>query len=47
MSATNDGVLASKDVNLAMSANETNGKPEIKSMEYHRQILQSKMEQEQ
>jgi len=46
MSAPN--VLTSKDVNMSLApataANEENGKPDVKSMEYHRQILQSKME---
>lgn len=51
MSAPN--VLAAKDVNASMpSATEpngllgANGKPDVKSMEYHRQVLQSKMEQD-
>lgn len=41
--------LANKDANLAMSAAATgaalnpNAKPDVKSMEYHRQVLQSKM----
>ena len=36
-------VLASKDVNASMAAQEPAEKS-IKSMEYHRQVLQSKME---
>ncbi|KAK0651924.1 hypothetical protein B0T16DRAFT_323158 [Cercophora newfieldiana] len=43
MSASN--VLAAKDVNMSLSsAPESNGKGDVKSMEYHRQVLQSKME---
>jgi hypothetical protein len=39
-------VLAAKDVNTSLSsaAPESNGKADVKSMEYHRQVLQSKME---
>lgn len=43
MSASN--VLTAKDVNMSLtSAPESNGKADVKSMEYHRQVLQSKME---
>lgn len=38
-------VLADKDVNAAMSEQQAPVK-EVKSMEYHRQMLQSKMAQE-
>jgi len=38
-------VLSSKDINAVMTAQEPTRKAEIKSMEYHRQILQSKMEE--
>ncbi|KAM0273240.1 hypothetical protein ACHAQH_008376 [Verticillium albo-atrum] len=38
-------VLAAKDVN-APFADQTATKGDVKSMEYHRQVLQSKMEQE-
>ncbi|KXJ93031.1 hypothetical protein Micbo1qcDRAFT_203174 [Microdochium bolleyi] len=44
MAPTN--VLSDKDVNAAVEVVNTAGKPEVKSMEYHRQVLQSKMEQE-
>ncbi|KAK0626633.1 hypothetical protein B0T14DRAFT_562522 [Immersiella caudata] len=41
-------VLAAKDVNTSLSTSsvtsESNGKPDVKSMEYHRQVLQSRME---
>ncbi|KAK3945817.1 Spo12 family-domain-containing protein [Diplogelasinospora grovesii] len=45
-------VLAAKDVNMSLSNNNTQaqqdatGKPDVKSMEYHRQVLQSKIEQD-
>lgn len=39
--------LAPKDVNMPVVADKAvDGKPEVKSMEYHRQMLQSKMAQE-
>ncbi|OLN85014.1 hypothetical protein CCHL11_03939 [Colletotrichum chlorophyti] len=38
-------VLADKDVNAAVVANDSAGK-DVKSMEYHRQVLQNKMAQE-
>ncbi|KAJ9148357.1 hypothetical protein NKR23_g5072 [Pleurostoma richardsiae] len=38
-------VLSSKDINAVMTAQEPTRKAEIKSMEYHRQVLQSKMEE--
>lgn len=42
-------VLAAKDVNTSMSsqpgAPETDTKPDVMSMEYHRQVFQSKMDQ--
>jgi len=48
MSGSN--VLAAKDVNTSMpsaqDALESNGKTDVRSMEYHRQVLQSKMEHE-
>ncbi|KAH7033182.1 uncharacterized protein B0I36DRAFT_383096 [Microdochium trichocladiopsis] len=40
MAPTN--VLSDKDVNAAVEVS----KPDVKSMEYHRQVLKSKMEQE-
>lgn len=43
-------VLAAKDVNTTMAttaAQDQSGKPDIKSMEYHRQVLQNKMDQAQ
>ncbi len=42
-------VLSVKDVNAAMSAGATQdgtAKSNVKSMEYHRQVLQSKMAEE-
>lgn len=42
------GVLAAKDVNASMASVPADAgavKPDVKSMEYHRQVLQSKMEQ--
>lgn len=40
-------VLGSKDVNVAMADGSTPSTiKDIKSMEYHRQVLQSKMEAE-
>lgn len=41
-------VLGDKDVNAAIAADAGNkdGGKDIKSMEYHRQVLQSKMEAE-
>ncbi|KAH8663986.1 hypothetical protein BX600DRAFT_463391 [Xylariales sp. PMI_506] len=45
MSSTH--ILADKDVNAhTQGAANANGKSDIKSMEYHRQVLQSKMEEE-
>ncbi|KAJ1329378.1 Spo12 family [Microdochium nivale] len=44
MAATN--VLSDKDVNAVVEVVSTSGKSEVKSMEYHRQVLQSKMEQD-
>ncbi|KAF4976055.1 hypothetical protein FZEAL_7233 [Fusarium zealandicum] len=38
-------VLASKDVNAPMSDQQMNAK-DVKSMEYHRQVLQSKIAEE-
>lgn len=42
-------VLAAKDVNTSMASQQQSGlessKADVKSMEYHRQVLQSKMEQ--
>lgn len=41
------GVLSNKDINVPMlAAEQPTGKP-IQSMEYHRQVLQSKMDAEQ
>ncbi|KAJ3516680.1 hypothetical protein NM208_g14813 [Fusarium decemcellulare] len=39
-------VLADKDVNAPMAAEQQAPAKEVKSMEYHRQVLQSKMAQE-
>lgn len=43
------GVLSAKDVNTSMppqpTAPEASAKPDVMSMEYHRQVFQSKMEQ--
>ncbi|WYZ38807.1 hypothetical protein EsH8_III_000721 [Colletotrichum jinshuiense] len=39
-------VLADKDVNVAVVANDPQATKDVKSMEYHRQVLQSKIEQE-
>jgi len=49
MSSSN--VLAARDVNTSMTAQghagaEAGAKPDVMSMEHHRQVLQSKMEQE-
>lgn len=41
MSSTN--VLGAKDVNAPITQQSLGGKPDVKSMEYHRQVLQSKM----
>ena len=48
MSSSN--ILAARDVNASMAAQsqagtETDAKPDVMSMEHHRQVLQSKMEQ--
>lgn len=40
-------VLSDKDVNQAVSSKEEAQAEKVKSMEYHRQVLQSKMESEQ
>jgi hypothetical protein len=40
-------VLADKDVNAAAQQTDTNVKGDVKSMEYHRQVLQSKLEESQ
>jgi hypothetical protein len=39
-------VLADKDVNAA-AAQPANQKGDVKTMEYHRQVLQSKLDEEQ
>ncbi|OHE97780.1 hypothetical protein CORC01_06985 [Colletotrichum orchidophilum] len=39
-------VLADKDVNAAVVANDPQAAKDLKSMEYHRQVLQNKMAQE-
>ncbi|GKT49151.1 uncharacterized protein ColSpa_09332 [Colletotrichum spaethianum] len=39
-------VLADKDVNAAVVVNDSQAAKDVKSMEYHRQVLQSKMAQE-
>ena len=46
MSASN--VLAARDVNMSMQPNaetDANTKPDVMSMEHHRQVFQSKMEE--
>jgi hypothetical protein len=43
-------ILSEKDTNahfVQMGSATADRKPDLKSMEYHRQVLQSKMEQEQ
>jgi len=40
-------VLANKDVNAAAAQQPANQKGDVKSMEYHRQVLQSKLDEEQ
>lgn len=37
-------VLGEKDVNQSVGTTVPSGKPDVKSMEYHRQVLQSKLE---
>lgn len=39
-------VLGDKDVNAAQTVQVTDAKPDIKSMEYHRQVLQSRLEED-
>ncbi|ORY71151.1 uncharacterized protein BCR38DRAFT_479670 [Pseudomassariella vexata] len=39
-------VLASKDVNANMTSQDGSAKGDVKSMEYHRQALQAKIEEE-
>ncbi|KFY81695.1 hypothetical protein V500_11167 [Pseudogymnoascus sp. VKM F-4518 (FW-2643)] len=39
-------VLGDKDVNAAQTVQATDAKPDIKSMEYHRQVLQSRLEED-
>ena len=39
-------VLGDKDVNAAQTLQATDAKPDIKSMEYHRQVLQSRLEED-
>lgn len=51
MSSFNNNVLGDRDANASIAGPVTagagaQGKPDVKSMEYHRQVLQSKMEQE-
>jgi hypothetical protein len=38
-------VLADRDVNAAAPQQPSNAKADVKSMEYHRQILQSKLDE--
>jgi hypothetical protein len=40
-------VLADKDVNAAALQQPANQKGDVKTMEYHRQVLQSKLDEEQ
>lgn len=40
-------VLSDKDVNAAAAQQPANQKGEVKTMEYHRQVLQSKLDEEQ
>lgn len=38
-------VLSAKDANATMATSQEHiGKPDVKSMEYHRQVLQNKMQ---
>ncbi|KAI0123039.1 hypothetical protein BJ170DRAFT_123028 [Xylariales sp. AK1849] len=43
-------ILSEKDINVhnvpAAQSDAANGKPDVKSMEYHRQVLQSKIEED-
>jgi hypothetical protein len=39
-------VLGDKDVNAAQVVQAVEAKPDIKSMEYHRQVLQSRLDEE-
>jgi hypothetical protein len=38
-------VLADRDVNASAPQQVANAKPDVKSMEYHRQVLQSKLDE--
>jgi hypothetical protein len=40
-------VLADRDINAAAPPQPANQKGDIKTMEYHRQVLQSKLDEEQ
>lgn len=40
-------VLADRDVNAPATQQAPDAKPEVKSLEYHRQVLQSKLEESQ
>ena len=40
-------VLADKDVNAAAAQQPANQKGDMKSMEYHRRVLQSKLDEDQ
>ena len=54
MSSNNAAPLSTKDVNTSLTGSlaqqqqsqDPNSKPDVKSMEYHRQVFQSKMEEE-
>jgi hypothetical protein len=45
--AMSSAVLADKDVNAAAAQQPANHKGDVKTMEYHRQMLQSKLDEEQ
>ena len=49
MSSTNtNNVLADKDINASATQNvQGDGKADVKSMEYHRKMLQNKLEESQ
>lgn len=46
MSSNTNNVLADRDINASAGA-KMDIKSEVKSMEYHRQVLQSKLEENQ
>jgi hypothetical protein len=40
-------VLADRDINATVAQQPVNAKGDVKSMEYHRQVLQSKLDESQ